>query len=1346
MKKLVLLVTGFLCAIATIITNNDVNVPQKPIVSKVPNEVHKPKMDAPEMHGIIERQLRTPRDKQKPEYEANYKLKELKKLRQNSAYARTKSIEFVERGPGNVAGRTRALVIDPTDATQNTWLAGTASGGIWKTTDAGQTWTNKSAALPNLSTNALAISPADPAVVYAGTGEGWIVEADGFGLFKSEDFGETWTSLTAESDIRTIRNVNRIIVDPANADIVLMAVQNGVWEDDLVSGIYKSTDGGATWSKNLELDRAIQDLDADPNDFNVQYASVNRIGVYKSTDGGDTWSLSNNGMSPEGRVELAVSPTNSSNVWASVVGTRSGSNADLYYSNDAGVTWQVLKEDNGGPNIDFLSQGFYDNIITAHPFDDEIVYVGGVDLWRFSLSERDSIENTILSIDTDGTEDFFATNAFNGNFRPGLDLGESPDSLFVSVEIRFGQGTQKAHRFTVGKKGAGVPKTGFTYEDYVEVPFQVWDIDNDRQLMASFRDQQEDGAWNLLEFNVGEDTTMDTREYLYINAVEYSEEPDANIAQNGGENLGHEYNQIYFFWPHLAEGGEFDPANLPESKISVIWGEATVGFKVTDNISDAYLAFDSLNTFTNDQFENFEGIHPDHHNLIPVITNEANQTFKWIATNDGGVYVSNSGTNPGEPDNDWTYAGFGLNTTQFYGADKAPGQNRYIGGMQDNSTFFVGAGDEASASTHWKFAFGGDGAEALWNNRDPNQMIGTRQFNSIVRSTDGGETWRTTTGVADAGSGNGPFRSRLSNNKTVPDRIFAVGASGVWKSNDFGDTWGSIEIDSLWGFANSMEVEVSTGDADVIWAGAALTEDERLFYSTDGGETFSHTNFYDGDELGDISGLGTHPINPGTAYALFSFAARPKILETKDFGNTWTDISGFTGANARIKLDESSRGFPDVATYALLVMPNDPDQIWVGTDIGIIESTDAGASWHALEANLPPVPVYGFKIQDSQVVVATYGRGIWTHDLEVEVGVTVAPNLAKVFISPNGNFNLEIGYQSVFDSTEIYIDDNLAGFFGANEVGTLQLFSENPGVNGKSDVHLISYKAGEAFAVPSKEYFLFETNDIDIGYSNDFNSGLETDFVGFGFDARTFTGFSNVALHSNHPYGTNNDYQFILRSPVIVQSENSLFSYRDVVVVETGEEGTVFGDDEFWDYVRIEATKDGYEWVGLIDGYDSSFDPEWDSLYTNGLDGNQQFYINHDLEIRDQFAAGDTLLFRLRLFSDPGATGWGWAIDDLVIQGEPTVTALEDYLISNSLSLYPNPVIDVAQIEYELAQPSHISMTILDVSGRTLRSYEYGLVSGKGALEFDRRGLEGGIYLAQINIAGNQLIKRFIVE
>ncbi len=1286
-------------------------------------EAKKQGLDRPDLFAEIAREIRTPADRDHPEYGSNYVYAEYLKAKQSisKAQARTQRLDFVERGPGNIGGRTRALLIDPRDRSNATWYAGSASGGIWKTTNAGRRWVNLTQELPNLGTNALAMSEDNPDVIYAGTGEPFAGgEVDGSGMFKSSDGGGTWSQVIDPSDFPNARNITRIIVDPDDADVVLATGQSTIFAGGNTSGVFKSTDGGSTWTEVFTISGFLEDLDSDPTDFNTMYASLNGNRVFKSTDGGITWEEKSRGLNSGQRIELAVSPVNTERLWASVVGAATGAGADLYFSDNGGDLWTLLEDANGN-NVDFLGgQGNYDNIVLADPFDEDAVYVGGVNLWRFELA-RGGNETETIEVNERRTGSFMDFVNFGAAFYGGqLEVGGA--TPLVSVEIRFGRGTQMAHRFTVDMQGAGVADADYQYQDYVEVPFQVWDVTNNRQLMASFRDQQENGTWELIENNTDGDGSDDSREYLFVHAMDYNEdEPASVIAVDGG----HTAEQLYFMWPVLADGGSFDPDDLPRSAIEIDLNTVVTRFKDIENISDAYQDFDGENTFTNAQFEAQEGLHPDQHGLLVIVEDAASEKFQILNGNDGGVYLSKSSKVPGRADESFLFRSFGYNTTQFYGADKAPGEDRYIGGMQDNSTWFTPAGESATASTDYEFAVGGDGFEALWNNRDGNLMMGSVQFNQMARSEDNGETWfGATNGLTDVGQGSGPFVSRLANSKFKPDRVFALGASGVWRSLDFGASWELSRIsDSFWAFSNVMDVEVSDKDVDLIWAGAALTETSRLFYSVDGGQTFTPTENYRGTTLGTVSGFRPHPTERRTIFALFSFAGRPKVIKSTDLGKTWTDLSGFEGGSG-----SSSNGFPDVAVRSILVFPNNTDRIWVGTEIGLVESLDGGDSWTLLDINLPAVSIHDMKIKDDQIVLATYGRGIWTITLpEVEEDVVFAPVLGEVGVSPDGSANFQIDYSEVFDSTRLIVDGEVVLRTGRNRRGLSNESLSNSTFDGNLGVQVISYLGRREFKSDEVQRSFFVPNEIEESYSDNFNSD-RGNFIGEGFNVTRPSGFSNTAIHSLHPYPEQTNLIYTLKTPITVSATNPIMTYRDVAIIETGTSGSSFGDVEFWDFVVVEGSPDGVNWTPLADGYDASFDPVWEATYDGQVDGDETMYVDHSIDLTETFDAGTDIFIRFRLFSDPNVVAWGWLIDDVAIQERALNTRQK---LEGTFEVFPNPVDASSVVQYSVAESKGVALSVISIDGRVLKQFESRGNQGEVVLGLD--GFEPGIYFLRLD-------------
>jgi len=384
---------------------------------------------------------------------------------------------------------------------------------------------------------------------------------------------------------------------------------------------------------------------------------------------------------------------------------------------------------------------------------------------------------------------------------------------------------------------------------------------------------------------------------------------------------------------------------------------------ITDVISNAGTFKDKRMkspTRTTDFEINVDGAaHVDHHVIHPIIVDLQNEEFWIFNANDGGVAVSQSN---GLYFNELDRNGSGFNTSQFYGIAKKPGESVYIGGTQDNGTSLSQYDPESDSD--WERVIGGDGFDAIWHKTNSELVLGTAQYSKISKSTDGGHSFTT---IMSRDKQNGQFFTTLASSDLSPHEVYTTKKDGVYYSLDFGDTWNHTPLD---GGCGNGKIKVSKANPSIVWALCGL-EDNLGFLSKDHGKSFYPLS-EEHEFTGFPSGLATHSHEPATAYVLFSHPNYPKILETTDYGETWTDLSGFG------KSDQSNNGFPDVAVYDLIVMPHAPNTLWVGTEIGLFRSSDRGQSWHYVDDGLPPVAIWQMKIRDNEVILGTHGRGVWT--------------------------------------------------------------------------------------------------------------------------------------------------------------------------------------------------------------------------------------------------------------------------------------------------------------------------------------------------------------------------------
>jgi photosystem II stability/assembly factor-like uncharacterized protein len=1040
------------------------------------------KSDQPDEFVRILNEMKIPYGESYSSYPSNYRNIELEKAKRVSLNKISNTpLPWIERGPGNVSGRVRGLIVDPDDLTGNTWFIGSVGGGIWKTTDAGNNWIDLAPDLPSLAVSTLAMANSNHNIIYAGTGESMysVDVINGNGIYKSTDKGETWFHLRGTIGSLDFNNISRIIVDPNNPNIVLASTSSGRYRMAFAnkSGIFKSTDGGNSWKEVYDEPmigdfgrvKKVLQLVETPANFNVLYAAVDEKGILKSTDAGETWFKSSDGIQDSsGRFEIAISPTNPSKIYAAAEGSPT---SNLFVSTDAGQTWVKTLENGTEPNW-LSSQGWYDNTITVHPTDENIVFVGGVYLFQINL--------------------------LPGNQRQTIDLETGP-------------------------------------------------------------------------------------------------------------------------------------------------------------------------------------VHVDHHNL--VIIPGTGGSFRILNANDGGIGLASNGAG------NWSKPTNGLNTTQFYGVDKMPGGSAYVGGMQDNGTWR--SPENPERDSYWFYQIGGDGYETSWHFDDPDKIIGGYQYNGLQRSADGGQTWNSaTSGLTNIGSGNAPFITKIAKTNQEPDLLFAVGKSGVFRSTNFGLSWVLTPIQAGdWGSISSFhDVKISRANPNIVWAGSRMDPSGKISVSTNKGTTFTAATVYNTVTMGGISGIATHPIQDSTAYILFSFSQKPKILRTTNLGQTWEDISGFETNTV------STNGFPDVAIYDLLVMPHQPNTIWVGTEIGLFESTDNGQSWHMANNGLPALPIWDMTHVEDEVILGTHGRGVWSVKIPgLGDAGRYKPLLKNLTQGPDGAVSINIRLRSLYDSSIVHVNSNRYAFIGANSTSNLDTLLKYPILVPQNvSVTVTSYIEGTSYESVTKNINAILVSPAQNSYVNNFNS-LQGDFTGTGFEIKLQSGFESAAIHSIHPYSDNTNNTFILTVPIIVASSNAFLSYKDVAIIEPGDPGSVFGDENFWDFVIVEGTKDGMNWIPLADGYDCRHDPKWLSTFNASTSGNSTMFRSHEINLLSTFNADDQIFIRFRLFADAYVTGWGWAIDDLEIQGRLVGVEDENNKIPSTFSLsqnYPNPFNPSTKIRYTIAPPN----------------------------------------------------------
>ena len=270
---------------------------------------------------------------------------------------------------------------------------------------------------------------------------------------------------------------------------------------------------------------------------------------------------------------------------------------------------------------------------------------------------------------------------------------------------------------------------------------------------------------------------------------------------------------------------------------------------------------------------------------------------------------------------------------------------------------------------------------------------------------------------------------------------------------------------------------------------------------------------------------------------------------------------------------------------------------------------------------------------------------------------------------------------------------------------------------------------------------------------------LNPDFIGSDFTISTVTGFDNPALNSAHPYLSpdtdNSEFNFntILKYPIILKKGKMTFD--EIALVEPGESGSKFGDQNFWDYVIVEGSADGgITWKPFIDGYDSNAQKSWLTLWNSAISGNnstaaptKSLFVKHEINMlaNGNFKAGNVILVRFRLFSDPYSHGWGWIVDNLAIQDFDTAVKSE-LLSSGEVNFFPNPASNQLNIQIDGKKTfQNLIMKAYNSSGQLVYNRDFPVGSNLFQTAIDVSHFNPGLYLFTLEPEKGQVITRKIV-
>ncbi len=369
--------------------------------------------------------------------------------------------------------------------------------------------------------------------------------------------------------------------------------------------------------------------------------------------------------------------------------------------------------------------------------------------------------------------------------------------------------------------------------------------------------------------------------------------------------------------------------------------------------------------------------------------------------------------------------------------------------------------------------------------------------------------------------------------------------------------------------------------------------------------------------------------------------------------------------------------------------------------------------------------------------------------LEATATDDLGVNSVKVEMKINGIVQepvvLNPGSNNIF-SSDIYIDEQLLNYDSVE----YRIIADD-----------IS-KSNNKIIVPASGYYsakVFDAVEPVNSYENDFNTNTE-DFITADFEISEVSGFSSGILHTSNPYTQsafeNEKYNLIaqLKTPVIIEDFGQM-SFKEVVLVEPGENDADYTETLFWDYVIVEASKDsGKTWLPLTSGYDSNTDKTWYSCFANSINnksamiGNESMFLEHIINLTDntELVAGDTVIFRFRLASDQSINGWGWAIDDLKIQ-KTFATPEEEIASVQNFNVYPNPFANNFYVDCSGSdEVSDMEILVTDLAGKTIFTEIWTDVQYNQKKQINLNNIQPGIYLVNMITDAPERITKKIVK
>ncbi|MGB0770535.1 MAG: VPS10 domain-containing protein, partial [Flavobacteriaceae bacterium] len=761
-------------------------------------------------------------------------------------------------------------------------IVGSQTGGVWKSTDGGSTWSVLTDNLSNIVVYSLAIDPTNANNYFWGTSSGII--------FKSIDSGATWNQL---ADIGG-GDVNKILIDPTDTNKMYCSAQYG--------GIFKSTDAGVSWSRIHSEANTGFDIEFKPGDYNTVYASGNSF--FKSTDGGNIFQIiqSDNSLASwtqdyvSGNTDWIKATANQNNS----VSAQSGNYLAIFYQPDFSdpITKLISPQlDLSGSTLPKLKFS-YSSVNWEGDIDElKILYKTGINENWIELvhytAESVSWQDVEISLPSP-TSDYYVAFEGKSNYGRGLtldDVSVEDFSLGVVFSDNFDQGPN-VNNFSTGAKMIGVSE---------DDPNVVYLLEESSGKFGGFY-KSIDGGDNFIKLD-----------HTGKNYFGYS-----STASDDRGQAPRDMDVIV------------NPNDANDVHIAGILSWRSTDGGANFNITSQWVPQNAAS-------QNIGYCHAD----IDIMIYRNNKIF---VGSDGGIFVANDPLNVSSTY--YTDLSSGLGIRQFYKIGISQTNPVIVsGGSQDNGTSLY------RTDTQWYDWLGADGMETFVDHSDSNILYGTSQLGSLYKSTNQGDSYQ---GIGFGQSGN--WVTPFEQDPVALNTIY-TGYSQVYKSIDGGSNWNSVSQDFG---TNLNHLKIAQSNNQIMYAAYG----GLLYRTTDGGLTLWQqlTSF-----SGSINSIAIHPTNPNKIAVATTSSS--KVYTSSDGGNTWVT---------------ALYDLPDFSALALVWDTTfGEDVLYLGMNYGVYYLLENTTSWEPYSTALPNVIVNELEVNtaDDKLYAGTYGRGLWRVNL-----------------------------------------------------------------------------------------------------------------------------------------------------------------------------------------------------------------------------------------------------------------------------------------------------------------------------------------------------------------------------